>query len=67
METNAISVLAFKCPACGALPDKPCLKPDGMPLPGLHSKRRELALGVPLSRKDRLSADLDSRRTKLTA
>jgi hypothetical protein len=67
MQTNAISALGFKCSACGALPENPCMKMDGTPMPGSHSKRRELALGVPLSRKDRLSADIDSMRTKFTA
>jgi hypothetical protein len=42
METNAISALSFKCPACGALPDKQCRMMDGKLMPGQHSKRREL-------------------------
>jgi hypothetical protein len=67
MQTNAISALGFKCPACGALPDMPCTTMDGTLMPGQHSKRRELPLGVPLSRKERLSADLDSMRNGLTA
>jgi hypothetical protein len=42
METNTISAVSFKCPACGAPPEKPCTMMDGKLMPGQHSKRKEL-------------------------
>ena len=45
--------MTLKCPACGALPNTPCVRINGTLLPGPHSKRKELALGLNLtSRSD---------------
>ena len=38
--------LAIKCPACGALPNAPCVRINGALLSGPHRKRKELALGI---------------------
>jgi hypothetical protein len=51
MKTDAFGALSFKCPACRALPEKPCTMIDGALMLGQHSKRTELAF---------LSADLAS-------
>jgi hypothetical protein len=58
MEMITVSALAFKCPACGAHPNSPCNRIDGVVMPTPHSKRKELALGVSVSKHERIFSSL---------
>jgi hypothetical protein len=53
MEANQISVSSLKCPVCDAPPDKPCTRIDGHPMPGPHSKRKELIFAIGVRPEDR--------------
>jgi hypothetical protein len=52
MEANRISASSFKCPVCDAPPDQPCTRIDGHPMPGPHSKRKELMFAIDDHRQD---------------
>ena len=41
--------MTLRCPVCGALPGAPCVRISGTLLPGPHSKRKELALGLKMA------------------
>jgi hypothetical protein len=46
MQVDVLSVIGFKCPACGALSGNPCKGIDGLPMPSSHSKRKELVFAL---------------------
>jgi hypothetical protein len=44
--------LSHICPVCGALPNDPCIRMNGTLMPGPHSKRKHLALGIKTALED---------------
>ena len=44
--------LSHTCPVCGALPNEPCIRMNGTLMPGPHSKRKYLALGIKTTSED---------------